>query len=102
MDKHEMQRRALERIKVWLSTIFPFPNDSGYRPSWLQRKEMLFDIFKDTYPHLSGDTIRGRLEETWRKDHSDAQWQEVCDEILAAWDEWRYAWDNYPVPRQDY
>ena len=35
MDKHEMQRRALERIKVWLSTIFPFPNDSGYRPSWL-------------------------------------------------------------------
>ena len=62
---------------------------------------MLFEIFEAVYPNLSGDRIRGHLEESWRGDHAEEDWREVCDEILFAWDEWRYAWDNYPRALHD-
>ena len=97
MDKNEIEHQAFERIKRWLLTVFPSSSPTAYRPYWGQRKDLLFEVFKDTYPHLSGDTIRSHLEESWRKDH-EREWQTVSDEILAAWDEWRYAWKNYHAP----
>jgi hypothetical protein len=97
MDKCEREHQALEQIKGWLST---FPNDKEYPFSWVQHKEMLFDIFKDTYPGLSAGRIRDHLNETWREGYPEKAWQTI-EKILAAWEEWMYAWNKYPQPHQD-
>ena len=99
MDKCELEHKALDRITGWLSTVFPY--DKVYPSfSWVQHREEFFEVFKETYPQLRADTIRSNLEETWRKHHSEEVWPIVC-EILAAWEEWMYAWDKYPQPQQD-
>jgi hypothetical protein len=51
---------------------------------------------QDSHPRRTGDRIRDHFDETWREDHSEEDWEKVCGEILAAWDEWRYAWGHYP------
>jgi hypothetical protein len=93
MDKCELEHQALERFEGWLTIVFP--EQEGYHPPWISHKGLLFEIFKESFPKLTAGRIRGRLEETWQKEHSEKEWQTVL-EILAAWEEWMYAWSNYP------
>jgi hypothetical protein len=97
MAKHEMEHEAVERIKKWLAMIFP--ENERHPPLWNQEpyKGILFDIFAETYPTIRphGNRIIDHLKETWRKDHSKKEWETLWD-ILAAWDEWLYAWERHP------
>ncbi len=99
MDRCEREHQAMERIKGWLDVVFF--EKAVCRFPWESHRGLLFDIFKESYPILNAAKIRGHLEEAWQKDHSEQEWQEVCDEILAVWDEWRYAWDHYPANHRD-
>ena len=99
MEKHEKKHQALNQIMVWLDNVI-FPKVTGYRPYWGSRKDRLFEIFRDIYPNLAADEIRGHLEENWQKNHTEEGWKTV-EEILDAWGEWMFAWKNYPASRSE-
>ncbi len=92
-------RESLERIEKWVDMMFP--NDSGH-PFWEQEpyKGMLFAIFFETYPRmrLHGDRIVEHFRETWRRDHSEKEW-ETLNNIFRAWNQWVYAWDKHPAAK---
>jgi hypothetical protein len=75
-----------------------------------------FKLFREAYngnhfdatahPRLTGDALRDILQGTrWSESLSQlARWksastpigQKLMEEVLAMWDEWRYAWDHHP------
>ena len=54
----------------------------------------------DVKPLLTGDAIRGVLYTQWLQKYSDDgrdNAEQVMEDVLRSWDEWRFAWDQ----RQD-
>jgi hypothetical protein len=75
----------------------------------LQYKAKFFDLFEEAYrsghlsekasPRLTGDALREVLTTRWidgKDKKQNRSKRKLIDDLLARWDEWRYAWDRFP------
>ena len=66
----------------------------------------LFKLFSEAYrygymdhgsqPYLSADGLREILRARWHNG-TEEQREGLIDKLCTMWEEWRYAWDNYPA-----
>ncbi len=95
MDEQEVADAMIAQLKLTNLHNWEQP---GYKPS-------LFDIFLNSQrnengtPLLSGDIVRdGVREQLGDEITKDPEFEKMLDLVCEAWNEWKYAVENWPTP----